>query len=145
MSKIQWTQAMSTGVAEIDSQHQELIEQIQLLDNELDQPHHEIDIERVLDLIDFLDNYARHHFDDEQRQMEVFNCEYKDQNIKEHKMYIEALADFSHRLSGEGVSRDLVEEMREKLDHWVQHHIAEVDTKLFQSVNAHTTNTIGSA
>ena len=87
-----WKESMSTGVSEIDGQHQALIQQINRLEEIIEVDPESVQQEHILDMFDYLTDYARTHFDDEERQMETFACEAAEENKKAHKEFIEMIS-----------------------------------------------------
>lgn len=128
--KIHWSESMATGVAEIDNQHQSLAHQLNQLDDLVSDDATEVDAERVIDLLDYFEVYSREHFEIEERQMDVFECDAADQNRTEHQEFIELVHRFQRLVQENGVDMTLVRQLRDELFEWCERHWREVDSKL---------------
>jgi hemerythrin len=76
---MQWTKQLETGISSIDEQHKELFRQIDIL---LDASNKD----RIAETLDFLGDYVKKHFGDEQ----VMHAKSKYPKAAEHKKYHDA-------------------------------------------------------
>lgn len=129
-----WTEAMSTGVSEIDGQHQALIQQINRLEEIVKIGSTSLRQEHILDMLDYLADYAHFHFDDEERQMETFCCEVAEKNKEAHHQFLNMIAQLREELHAEGPSPKLAQDIHEKLGEWFINHICTTDHELAEAI-----------
>lgn len=130
-----WKESMSTGVTEIDGQHQALIQQLNRLEEVVKVDPDAVRQEHILDMFDYLTDYARTHFGDEERQMETFACEVAEENKKAHKQFIEMITELREEYH-EGVpTAQLAQEIHERLGDWFVNHICTIDRQLIKAIH----------
>jgi len=80
----EWDEDLSTGIADIDSQHRELITRLNLL---LETSKIQKDQDTVGKYLDFLSEYVDLHFATEEREMT--NCNYPGyaEHVAEHRLF----------------------------------------------------------
>lgn len=118
---------MSTGVAEVDEQHQELIAKI----NELHQACVSgREKEELLRMLEFLGAYATAHFSAEEEVMMKHRCPAHGQNKAAHARFLRAYAEFTELVAREGASTTAALKLKQMLGDWLQNHICTVDFKL---------------
>ncbi len=85
---INWTKAFETGSAKLDLQHRLLIDNINLLEEELKNPHlTRVEAAFANRLLGYLEAYANIHFDAEEKCMESYRCPVHAQNRQEHERF----------------------------------------------------------
>ncbi|MDQ7010696.1 MAG: hemerythrin family protein [Mariprofundaceae bacterium] len=129
---LQWDDAYSVGVKEIDDQHKKLFEFIDRLEHHLEKGVTEKDVKADLD---FLGMYIKSHFCYEEICMWRNKCPVADKNKKEHAKLEEAYAGFQERFQREGVSEDLLRKLHATAESWIINHIMKVDMHLKSCVN----------
>jgi hemerythrin len=122
---------MSTGIARIDNQHQELIRKLNAL---LDAMQKGRGKEEIAKLLGFLGEYVIKHFSDEEAEMERLQCPAAVANRIAHQQFIKRFTDFRNRFEKEGAGPRIIIEVQKSLVDWVVMHIRGVDTKLAASV-----------
>jgi hemerythrin len=123
---LQWTQALATGIAEIDEQHQELFRRIdRLLDASI--AGDGIEVTRMLG---FLREYVEHHFAAEERFMEEQRYPGLRGHRAEHVQLLEQVRvlDVEHRASGS--SPATAAGMHRLLSDWLRTHIGLSDAAM---------------
>jgi hemerythrin-like metal-binding protein len=136
---IQWSDAMLTGVAEIDRQHRILVDTLSeaqvKLTSEMDDPLFE---KITRDLL----AYAIYHFNTEEQLMQKYS--YSSDAPEEARSHLAAHRGFSEQVvalrdeahSGEPNSR---EELLVFLKDWLTNHIMTTDKRLGQFICSHMT------
>ncbi|MGD9224298.1 MAG: bacteriohemerythrin [Desulfobacteraceae bacterium] len=131
MDRIEWNQALSVGVADIDEQHQRLFT---IINNLIDAKKEEREPKALLNILSELVDYSDYHFRTEDNYMIENNYPLFLSHRKEHLAYINKIGslitDFEN--SRESLSDDLLE----FLHHWWRTHIAETDLKYARYIKA---------
>lgn len=79
----EWREEFSIGVAEIDAQHRQLLEQMRRLSDRVRSGSH-VEVNEVLD---FLGRYVVNHFRDEERLMRDSHYPFLEQHVHEHRTF----------------------------------------------------------
>lgn len=121
---MEWTQDLSVGVAEIDNQHKELINKVNVFFEKVNSP---IGDKQVLELLDFLAGYVVTHFKDE----EALQIKYKYPQYAQHKQvhedFIKTVGGIRKDIEDSGftvVTKTLV---GSTLVNWLVLHISKMD------------------
>ena len=123
-----WNAAtMSTGVADIDEQHQELIKKLNEL---MANMHQGTGREALRERMEFLADYAAWHFKHEERCMDAYRCPAAAVNKQAHADFIRTFASLKERVEREGATTLLVIETQQQLSDWLRSHIVKVDTQM---------------
>lgn len=126
---MEWTEKLSVGVSTIDSQHQELFKRINNLVIAIKQHRCKDEIDGTLK---FLDDYARIHFSEEEKQMQATNYSGYDEQREDHGKYLAALAELKEQASlprVQGSSYDLSATTNQVVVDWIVDHIMRIDMK----------------
>jgi hemerythrin-like metal-binding protein len=129
-----WSEKLSTGVSEIDGQHQALIQQINRLEEIIHVESESARKELILDMLDYLSDYARIHFDVEERQMETFRCKVAEENQKAHQKFLEMITELREKYRDNGPAPEVVQEIHNRLGDWFINHICKIDSQLGKAV-----------
>lgn len=123
MAGFVWQEDFSVGIPSIDEQHKRLVEMIDV-DNSDQEPDRTSFQERF---IKALAEYARYHFDYEERLLKENGYGALEHQQEEHKKFILAIADYELRLEqGKALS---VLELYQFLTSWLVNHILGSDKK----------------
>jgi hemerythrin len=122
-----WDVTMSTGVAKIDHQHQELISKLNALLEAMQKGKGKDEIGK---LIAFLGEYVVKHFSDEEAEMERLKCPVATANRIAHQQFVKKFTEIRDRFHKDGVSPKLVIDVQQALLDWFIAHIRSIDTKL---------------
>ncbi|MBN2685372.1 MAG: bacteriohemerythrin [Pontiellaceae bacterium] len=124
MAIIRWTNDLSVGVAEIDRQHQKLVETINILENAMAKGKGK---EVLLGVIQELIAYAQMHFKTEEKYFDQFGYEGSEAHKKLHVSFVKKVSEFCEDyLAGRlGLSISLMN----FLSDWVVDHITGEDQK----------------
>lgn len=118
---------MSTGVTEVDAQHQELIKAINTLGDMMRLGKGKVEIGNILT---FAGEYAQQHFSCEEQYFDRYNCPAKTQNKEEHGRFVRRFTELMAEFQSQGESFTLVMKIYNELSTWLVQHILGVDVKL---------------
>lgn len=125
---IQWTEELETGFPELDAQHRELFATIEQITELLKAPA--IEDQEVLKLVNFLESYARCHFECEERCMAETQCPAREVNIDAHRSFLEDIMQFKQDFADKGQKREFLAILQASLRAWLRNHILRIDTAL---------------
>lgn len=124
MAIIKWTESLSVGVAEIDEQHQNLINLINSLhDAMLKRQGKEV----LADILDKLAAYTVYHFSTEEKFMEQCNYQGLYYHKKEHEKFVDKIDSFIRDYQADKLG--LTIELMAFLKDWISNHILVTDKK----------------
>jgi hemerythrin len=124
---------MSTGLEWQDEQHQQIFKRIDQL---LDAMEHNMGNKVVKDLIDFLGDYARSHFREEEAYMMEHRCTSYGAHKKCHDEFISRLSEIFDLYNKQGASTVVVMRLQSWLCDWLINHIMNVDQKMLSACSA---------
>jgi hemerythrin len=127
---MEWTEDLAVGVEEIDSQHKELFRRIHTLVEAIKKGECKFVIDGV---IKFLEEYAAHHFSEEEALMVRSGYPEYPRHKEQHAIYLKSLADLKKLAAQprvQGVSYELSVATNQVVVDWIVAHIARVDKKL---------------
>lgn len=130
MAFIKWSDSLSVHVAEIDEQHQKLIQLINMLhDAMLEKKGKEV----LADILDQLAAYTVYHFSTEEKYMEQCNYSGLLLHKKEHDSFVGKVDSLikDYQANKLGITIDLMNFLRD----WVSHHIQVTDKKYSETFN----------
>lgn len=130
---ITWDDSMSTGLPQIDAQHQEIIERYNELSVALARGS---GADRVAagEMLDFLQFYSTWHFEREEKCMDEYRCPVAQTNREAHAEFIAMFGDFYERWQVSTMSWELVRSTYAELGRWIENHIRGIDTALLVCV-----------
>lgn len=135
MALVEWNQALTVGIPEIDYQHRNLVSMLNALHKSIEAGDPKKDLGEILEELDL---YVTNHFATEERLMERINYEFILQHKAEHRRLAETVqqqrADF---LRGEASADDLLQ----FLIRWLLNHIAGADSHIGAAFNKYSTAT----
>jgi len=124
---IVWTPALSVGVDNIDSQHKIWFEKAdQLFEAGKTGKSKEV----IAQMFDFLDDYTKQHFKDEEAYMAKINYPEIEEQKKLHKAFIEELAKLKKDYQESGGNITLIINANQMIVNWLTKHISNVDKKI---------------
>lgn len=133
---IAWTEQFATGFDKIDLQHRALINHVNHLEELLTttNPTRE-ECEFVIQLLDFLVNYAQTHFEAEEQCMARYRCPAHEKNKQAHEQFRMFSHQFKERYQAEGFRRETILCLHSTVSRWIEEHIRRVDAQLKASIN----------
>ena len=114
-----------TGVASVDTQHQQLFDMINVL---LDERRR--DTAEVRKLLVFLGEYVIKHFQEEEIVMAARACPVAALNKQEHARFIATFQRFMADFERDGITQELTQRIRKEMLDWLVNHITKVDRQL---------------
>ena len=121
----------TVSVPELDDQHEQLFVKLTSFIELVRQGSARTEL---LTLLDFLEKYTQEHFTAEERAMAQYDCPSAEQNLIEHKGFLDKLHNFKNELSSQGPSQELAGRVQKELYLWLIGHIARVDKALAQTI-----------
>lgn len=122
-----WTDSLKTGITEIDKQHKQLIDQMNLLYMAI---NNDQGVEEIQKIMTFLSSYVYQHFGYEETCMHRYQCPVANQNKTAHTQFINALNEINEELNTKGASMSLAIKVNQNLLDWFANHIKKIDTQL---------------
>ncbi len=127
---IEWNQAeMSTGMQQIDEEHQEWIRRFNEFDAAVIAGH---GLETIQKTLEFMVNYAENHFIHEETLTADAHSAAAQLNQSEHERFREKIAYLRKWIGQDGASSVEVVSLKLDMEQWLVHHMREVDTKLWK-------------
>ncbi|WP_373484064.1 bacteriohemerythrin [Acetobacterium sp.] len=124
---IVWTPALSVGVENIDSQHKIWFEKAdQLFEAGKSGKSKEV----IAQMFDFLDDYTKQHFRDEEAYMTKINYPEIAEQKRLHKNFIEELAKLKADYQQSGGNITLIINANQMIVDWLTKHISTMDKKI---------------
>ncbi|MDD3307332.1 MAG: bacteriohemerythrin [Acetobacterium sp.] len=124
---IVWTPALSVGVENIDSQHKIWFEKVdQLFEAGKTGKSKEV----IAQLFDFLDDYTKQHFRDEEAYMTKINYPEIAEQKKLHQNFIIELAKLKADYQESGGNISLIINANQMIVNWLTKHISTMDKKI---------------
>jgi hemerythrin len=119
--------AMSTGLSDIDGQHQEWIRQT----NEFDQAvSNGMGIDNIFNTLALLVQYTDLHFSREEDRMLACGCPALAENRRAHDNFRFRLDELLNWLKEEQPTSVEIVTLKQELETWVTNHICTIDIKL---------------
>jgi hemerythrin len=128
---LQWDQRFSLGIREIDDHHQELLAKINELRKALMAGESSIETGKI---IDFLEDYAVSHFDEEESIMKKFRYPFYQEHKQAHLVFLRELTELKCRIRAPDtkgrIAPYLAVELERRMSDWFLYHIGNRDRKL---------------
>lgn len=124
MALVEWNQALTIGIPEIDYQHRNLVSMLNALHTAIEAGEPQ---EHLGEILEELDLYVVNHFATEERLMERIKYEFLSQHKAEHLRLAETVQGHRNAFSrGEASAEDLMQ----FLVRWLLNHIAGADSHI---------------
>ncbi|NLY67831.1 MAG: hemerythrin family protein [Tissierellia bacterium] len=128
---IMWTPDLSVGVDHIDEQHKIWFEKA----NELFEAGKEGRAKEYINtMIDFLDEYSKKHFKDEEAYMEKIGYPGLDSQKKAHASFVNNLAKLKSDFNESGGNITVIINANKMVLDWLINHIKSMDKKIGEYV-----------
>jgi len=124
---ITWTPDLSVGVDLIDEQHKLWFEKANQLYKAGQEGRAK---EFIIELFDFLDDYTKKHFKDEEEYMEKIKYPQIDAQRKAHAAFIADLAKLKKDYNESGGNILLIINANKMILNWLTQHIRNMDKKI---------------
>ena len=123
----QWDEKYSTGNDEIDKQHKQIFAYLDDLEEHIENGASQKWVENFMTSLGL---YTRSHFCFEEICMRRAKCAVASQNKVQHGKLLAAFSAAQQRFEREGVSDELLQQLRTFLTSWLVNHIMKIDTHL---------------
>ena len=125
---VTWQEKYSTGVAELDKQHQHLFQYT----NDLEDIIRDSAVSKrtVEGILHFLEQYIQVHFGHEETCMFKHQCPIANKNKEAHRKFIETYKATEEKIRNEGATDEILKELHHFLETWLVEHICKIDTQL---------------
>lgn len=128
---LEWSDSMTTGVAEFDDAHKTLILWVNKLSVAMKAGKGN---DEVLRILSFLGTYATKHFSSEEGCMNRHKCPTALANKKAHSEFLVYFTKMKLDIEKTGVTTVKVLELQQALGNWLKNHIMKIDTALLTCV-----------
>lgn len=130
MTNVVWLDKYNTGIAEIDTQHRQIVDYL----NQLNEARLFGNAKKVQDVIEGIIDYTMSHFSFEEALMEQAEYPFLRPHKSIHETFIKRVEKFQARFkAGENIS----EEFYDVLKRWLVNHIQRDDSAYVRLVKAH--------
>jgi len=129
---IEWTPDLSVGVKHIDDQHKIWFKKADELFKAGQEKRAK---EYINQLLDFLDEYTKQHFRDEEAYMEKINYPEIDAQRKAHASFVKDLAKLKSDYNEAGGNLIVILNANKIVINWLTKHIRVMDKKIGEYVN----------
>ena len=124
-----WSPTLSIGVAQIDAQHKTLVEQADKL---FEASKNNQGKERVGELLNFLEDYTKKHFADEEKYMLIIGYPGYNEQKTAHTEFVRQLAKLRADYSASGGNLLVILNANQLVVQWLTQHISSMDRKIGQ-------------
>lgn len=124
---ITWNPSLSVGLENIDSQHKILFEKI---DNLIEAGKNRKSKEVIGETLDFLEDYTKEHFRDEEVYMEKIKYPQIEQQKAAHRHFIGQLADLKKEYNDSGYNLVIIIKANQMIVNWLTQHILIMDKQI---------------
>ncbi|MEY8353253.1 bacteriohemerythrin [Lachnospiraceae bacterium 54-53] len=122
-----WTQNLSVGISMIDDQHKMWFVKAEAL---FEAGKNNRAKEYVGELLDFLDDYTKKHFSDEEKYMLSIHYPGYDEQKKAHTAFIAQLAKLRSEYNASGGNLLVILNANQMILDWLTKHISNMDKKI---------------
>lgn len=130
---IQWRDSYAIGIKEIDDQHKQLFDSIDKLFEACNQGKGK---EEVGNTLDFLEDYTKVHFSDEQKLHQKYNYPEATSHRAIHENFLLHMTELKKQFEKEGASVLFVSTVNKSVLNWLLKHIGSLDKEFATFVKA---------
>jgi hemerythrin len=130
MTNVVWLDKYNTGIAEIDTQHRQIVDYL----NQLNDARLSGSPKKVKDVIDGIIDYTMSHFAFEEALMEQAEYPFLGPHKSIHETFIKRVEKFQARFK---TGEDIASEFYDILKRWLVNHIQRDDAAYVRKVKAH--------
>ena len=124
---MKWSPDLAIGIEHIDEQHQEWFKRA----NDLFEAGRERRAKEVIgELLEFLDDYTKKHFADEERYMQEIGYPGYDAQKQAHESFVERLAQLRRDYDSSGGSVNVIINANKIVIDWLISHISKMDRQI---------------
>ncbi|MFN4245552.1 MAG: bacteriohemerythrin [Brevinematia bacterium] len=130
MKKIVFTEDLKTGIERIDNQHIQLIQKINDFLEKLGNSDSKVISSDLEEIFDFMAEYAKFHFSDEEKLMEEHECPILNLQKMQHQFFMLEANKLKFDLTTKGLTQEIMERATKLLIDWISSHISNMDKKI---------------
>jgi len=124
MALIQWTDALSVKIKEIDTQHQRLVKMVNDLDDAMRAGQGKEILKKI---VDGLIHYTTSHFSTEEKYFDQFGYPESPAHKSEHRKFLQEVSRFQKEFQEGKLGLSI--QVMNFLGHWLKKHILGTDQK----------------
>jgi len=124
---LMWTKNLEVGVDLIDTQHKKWFEKADQL---FEAGKSGKSKEYIIKMFDFLDDYTKTHFRDEEKYMASINYPELDQQKQMHQEFIKKLSELRKDYEAAGANLSVILKANQFILDWLTKHISNADKKI---------------
>ena len=124
MNELKWDKRLETGIPVIDNQHKEIFKRIDKLELAILNGEEK---KELIQLIQFLEQYAVEHFSAEERLLSDIHYPQFSNHCLEHKKFRIMCKELSLEHQNKGPDQYLAIQTDKKMREWWEHHILQSD------------------
>jgi len=124
---IKWRESLSIGLEEIDNQHKEMLRRFDMLLTACEEGK---GIQKMKDMLDFLDEYVQQHFNDEETLQQLHSYPDYAGHRKEHETFAGRIMKLREEIDKDGVALHHLIETNDLLFKWLISHISKADKEM---------------
>lgn len=124
---LQWTKNLEVGVNLIDTQHKKWFEKADQL---FEAGKNGKSKEYIIQMFDFLDEYTKTHFKDEEKYMQSINYPEINEQKQMHAGFINKLAELRKQYESAGANITVIISANQFILEWLTKHISTADKKI---------------
>lgn len=126
-----WNASLAIGIPLIDTQHQQLLDQLDALANALKTGKGEYELKSI---VKFLEMYVNQHFSYEEQCMHRYQCPVARMNQDAHQIFVHRMQLICQEIERSGATLTLANRVQQELTNWFVSHIQMIDTQLKSSI-----------
>ncbi len=123
---IVWSKSLELKIDIIDSQHKEILEEINMLMESFDTGAEK---EQTYEILCFVEDYVNKHFSMEEFYLHRYNYKDIESHIPLHRAFSKKLTDFKSQYHKIGITKTAAKEMCQFLIEWWYNHILKIDAQ----------------
>lgn len=124
---IVWSDKLVVGIPEIDSQHREIIDNLNLLEEAIVEQRPAPEIEEIFAFLDF---FFIMHFRAEERKMAACRCSAATAIRMAHEDFLRDYVAIRKAFDLGGATAELLDKVQVSLMTWLENHIGKVDCQM---------------
>jgi hemerythrin len=128
---IQWEENLRLGVPVIDQQHEDIFSHFDKLSEALQGGKGSAE---VIELLQYLNNFASTHFSDEENLMAQYNYDGLDEQLQQHTLFKENIAKFSELLAATEPTQEIALKIDATLIRYFINHVRRLDGQMVEFI-----------
>ena len=131
MMIVEWTAELVSGNKKIDKQHKELFGNINKLYEAVDKGEEDA----VIDILEFLENYVKVHFNDEENYMKKVRYQGFAEHQKVHTSFTIEVAKRIRDYKNTGSNVNTIRSTQKFISQWMLNHVLKMDLEMIKKIN----------